>query len=176
MKFISVDPSLANTGVIWGEIINGKINLNGYKLIQTEKSKDKKIRSSSDLSERCRQIYQELTEIIVEFKPVITFVETPSGSQSYSSALSYGISCYTVGIINPPPIQVTPIEVKKATVGTKTATKKEIIDYVENKYPDFLLKKGGKVLNYMEHIADAVCVTEAGLKTNEFKQLMSILK
>lgn len=176
MKFLSVDPSLANTGVIWGEIIDGKINLIGYKLIQTEKSKDKKIRSSSDLANRCKEIYQELTSIIGYFNPAVTFAETPSGSQSYNSALSYGISCYTIGIINPPPIQVTPIEVKKATVGTKTATKKEIIDYVENKYPDFLLKKNGKVLGHMEHIADAVCIVEAGIKTNEYKQLVSILR
>lgn len=28
MKFISIDPSLSNTAIVWGEIVDGKIKKN----------------------------------------------------------------------------------------------------------------------------------------------------
>ena len=177
IKFISIDPSLANTAIVRGTIENNELNLKSYELIQTEKSKVKSIRSSSDLVNRCRLIHEALQKTITEYNPDVCFVETPSGSQSYSGALSYGISCYTISLCNPPAIEVTPTEVKKFTVGSKTATKKEIITYVGEKYVNFLetKKDGSFVEGRMEHVADAVCIAEAGIKTSQFKQLSKFI-
>lgn len=173
MRFISIDPSLANLGIVRGVIKDGAITLVDYKLTQTEKTKVKSMRASSDLVNRCRQLNEAVLEAITSFSPDICFVETPSGSQSYSGALSYGISCFIISLCNPPAIEVSPIEVKKLTVGSKTATKKEIINYIGEKYPGFLetKKDGSFVEGRMEHIADAVCIAEAGMKTTQFKQL-----
>lgn len=177
MKFISIDPSLSNLGIVRGEIINDKLILESHTLVSTEKSKNKTIRVSSDTIQRSRFLLTAIKTVIEDFKPQIIFAETPSGSQSASGMLSYGISCCIIASCNPPAIELTPVEVKKHTVGTKTASKKEIIEYVNNKYPGFLeTKKDGSVVEgRMEHIADAVCIAEAGLKSDQYKQIKSYL-
>jgi len=179
IKFLTIDPSFANLGIVKGYIDSDlKVTLDSYKLVQTEKTKVKSVRSSSDTVERCTYLKEGLLNEISEWEPQVCFAETPSGSQSYSGALSYGISCFLIAMCNPPAIQVTPIETKKLTVGSKTATKKEIIEYVNNLYPSFLeTKKDGSVVEgRMEHIADAVCITLAGIKVPEFKQLKKLLE
>jgi Holliday junction resolvasome RuvABC endonuclease subunit len=176
IKFLSIDPSLAHTAIVVGELVDGEINLINWIQIDTEKSKEKSVRSSSDLVSRCSEIYSKVQEVVNQENAKIIFVETPSGSQSYSGALSYAISCYTIATINPSPIQVTPIEVKKLTIGTKTASKVEIINYVHKKFPKFLkTDKNGNPYKNMEHVADAVCIAEAGLKTKIFNQIKSLI-
>lgn len=181
MQFISIDPSLANMGIVKGSIniVGGKtlIELDSYELITTKKSQVKTIRASSDTIDRCAYLHKNLTRVIEEFQPDVCFAETPSGSQSYSGALSFAISCFLISLCNPPAIQVTPTEVKKFTVGSKTASKKEIINYIGEKYPGFLKKKkdGSYLEGEMEHIADAVCIVEAGIQTNQFKQISKFI-
>lgn len=177
LKFVSVDPSLAHTALVFGVIKNDNLILEKYHQIDTEKSKEKTIRSSSDLVERCRTIFTNSQDWIKGFKPDVVLVEVPSGAQSYSGALSFAVTCYTIATILPTPIQVTPTEVKKLTVGTKTASKQEIINYVHKKYPGFLkTDKNGNPYKNMEHVADAVCIAEAGLKTSQFLQIKNLLK
>lgn len=176
IKFLSIDPSLAHTAIIVGELFKEKIHLIKWIQIDTEKTKEKSVRSSSDLVSRCSEIYHKLQKIVDFEKPRVVFAETPSGAQNYNSALSFAISCYTIATIRPAPIQVTPIEVKKLTIGKKTASKAEIINYVNNKFPNFLkVDKNGKPYKNMEHVADAVCIAEAGLKTKIFSQIKSLI-
>ena len=177
MKFISIDPSLSNLGIVRGEIIKDNLILDSHTLVSTEKSKNKTIRVSSDVIQRIQFLQNALRVSIEDYKPQVIFAETPSGSQSANGMLSYGISCGLIAMCNPPAIQVTPIEVKKLTVGSKTASKKDVIEYVNNKYQGFLETKrdGSVVETRMEHIADAVCIAEAGMKTDQYKQIKSYL-
>lgn len=175
MNFVSIDPSLRNTGVVWGEITSDDelVNLQ-YILITTAPDSSKTIRKSSDLIKRCSEIYSRLIQIIKDVNPKITFIETPTGSQNYSSSISYAVSCYSAAIISPPPIEISPSEVKVSTVGDKTASKLKMINYVHSNYPYLLKLRKGVPTNDMEHIADAVCVAEAGLKSSTYKQLKSL--
>lgn len=176
MKVIGIDPSLANTCIVVGEISESGFSPTYYKLVQTSKSTIKQIRASSDLITRCRILLDGVSGVLKEENPVMVFVETPSGSQSADGMKNYGISCCLVATIAPHPIEVTPHEVKMASVGHKSASKREMIDWAHEKYPtlDWAMHNG-KVQNKMEHLADALAVIHAGVKTSNFSQLQALM-
>lgn len=181
IKYMSLDPSLTNTAVVWGKLDISKDILypEGYELINTVKTKLKTIRQSSDLVRRCRTINEKLHELIEDYKPNVVFVETPSGSQNYSGAISYAVSCYLIGTIDPPPIEVTPLEVKMYSAGKGTASKKDIMEYCINKFPDFPYerKKDGTLVEAkMEHVCDSIATSIAGIKSKQYVQLKKLLK
>ncbi len=185
MRFLSIDPSLTHTGMVWGIIKdNNQLQVIGNELIETQKTKDKKIRASSDTIERCRQTYNAVTNIINDFQPLIIFVETPSGSQSADGMKSYGAVCQLIATLNPIPIEVTPIEVKLATVGNKTASKLDMIKWAYNNVhgvgwstssKGFIMDDGVSLAHKNEHVADACAIAVAGTKTREYNQLKTII-
>lgn len=178
IKILSIDSSMSNTGVAWGEF-NGTLAIRGIKLLETEKSKVKQVRASSDTITRGRSTYQFINEMIETFQPNVIFVETPSGSQSASGMKSYGMTCQLIATLSPEPIEITPIEVKKLTVGSKTATKEEMILWAHAKHPDLNWIKGnaikGTLANKNEHLADAIAIAHAGICLPDFKRLVSVL-
>ena len=59
MKFVSIDPSMSNTALVWGEIKEDKtLNLQGYKIVHTEKSSDKKVPVMVDRLDRISDIFE----------------------------------------------------------------------------------------------------------------------
>jgi len=178
MRFLSIDSSLANTGIAWGEYSEGVFSVQGLDMVSTEKSKSKSIRASSDTIERCSQTISFLRKHLNIIEPDVIFVETPSGSQNSSAAKSYGIVCMLIATLSPSPIQVTPIEVKQATVGKKTASKQEMIDWAYDKHPnaDGWQLRNGSPLKKQEHVSDAIAIAYAGVKTDEFKRIESFIK
>lgn len=177
MRFIAIDSSMANTGIALGIIIDGRIIVGEIDLVETEKSKSKTVRASSDTIDRCRKTYGFIQDAIEEFKPSVIFAETPSGSQSSSAMKSYGITCQLIAALSPTPIEVTPIEVKKAVAGKKTVSKRDMIDWASNLYPELQWKWNGKRLqNKNEHMADAIAIAYAGVKTPEFLRLKRALE
>jgi Holliday junction resolvasome RuvABC endonuclease subunit len=179
MKFISIDSSLANTGVAIGIIDSSKkITAVAVMLIETEKTKNKQVRASSDTIQRCRATYRFLRDLIDDYKPDFIFAETPSGSQSASGMKSYGATCQLIGTLSPSPIEVTPDEVKVASVNDKKASKEKIIEWAHSNYPNagwIVNKSTGKLQNKNEHMADAVAVVYAGIKTDEFLRVFAIV-
>jgi len=178
MRFLSIDSSLANTGVAWGEYSEGVFFNLFLGMTSTEKTKNKSVRASSDTIERCSQIYGFIQEVLNVAKPDVIFVETPSGSQNSSAAKSYGIVCMLIATLSPSPIQVTPIEVKQATVGKKTASKQEMIDWAYAMHPEAIgwELRNGSPLKKMEHVSDAIAIAYAGIKTDEFKRIEKFIK
>jgi Holliday junction resolvasome RuvABC endonuclease subunit len=178
MKFISIDSSLANTGIAVGTIgPTDKIFIEKIDLASTEKSKHKQIRASSDAITRCRKTYRFVDTLIKEEKPNVIFMETPSGSQSSSGMKSYGATCMLIASISPAPIEVTPTEVKVESVGTKTASKQEMIAWAHALYPEVnWFYHANKLQNKNEHMADAIAIAYAGIETEEFKRLKSLIK
>lgn len=180
IKFLSVDSSLRNTGIAVGHYKKGEITIEHILLNQTEKEKNKKIRVSSDTVNRCRSNYDFVHEAIEEYKPQVVFVETPSGSQSSSAMKSYGATCQLIASIKPIPIEVTPIEAKMDSVGKKTASKREIIEWAHNKYPNiqWLTRKvKGEItlIDKNEHMADAIAIAYAAVKTPLFSNLLKLI-
>jgi len=177
ITFMSFDPSLRNTGVVWGYIEEDRLIPQECDLIITSPSKGKKVRKSSDLIRRSKEINTKIQHLLAAVNPKITFIETPSGSQNASSARSYAISCYTAALIEPAPIQVTPQELKKKAFGVLSVPKAKIIKYVHEKYPDLELpthtKNNEQVISTTkaEHICDAVVAAEVGMRTYHYNQI-----
>lgn len=177
MKYLSIDASLRFTGIAIGEIESGSnIDVQHIHLCETQKSKNKKIRASSDTIQRCRETYLFVHHLIQEHNPKVIFAETPSGSQSSSAMKSYGTVCALIASINPPPIEVTPIEVKVAYMGSKSASKQAIIEKAVKTYPDLpWYYHGEKLQNKNEHLADAIAIVHAGILTDQFKQILNFI-
>ncbi len=175
MRIVSIDPSLRNTALVYSELTDGVVKVIDSVTIETEKSKQKQVRASSDLIQRCDVLHRHVNKFLEKHSPEIIFVETPSGSQSASGMKNYGVSCYLIATLRPRAIEVTPTEVKKATVGTKTASKHEMIAWAFDKHPeapwtlrnDFPLAK-------QEHMADAIAIIYAGMITPAFDWIKSV--
>jgi len=91
---------------------------------------------------------------------------------------SYGATCQLIASLSPAPIQVTPNEVKIASVGKKTASKADMIKWASTKHPDveWAKHKDGTFKNKNEHMADAIAIAYAGVKTEEFERLKSLIR
>ncbi len=177
MKIVSIDPSLRNTALVYSELTDGVVKVIDSVTIETEKSKQKQVRASSDLIHRCDVLHRHVNKFLEKHSPEIIFVETPSGSQSASGMKNYGVSCYLIATLTPRAIEVTPTEVKKATVGTKTASKNEMIAWAFEKHPEApWILRNEFPLAKQEHMADAIAIIYAGMVTPAFDWIKSVTR
>jgi len=181
IKIAAIDPSLRNFGM-------AKLNLNmetmsltieKMELVETDKQTSKTVRQNSDDLRRAKQICKSFHNFILDCK--LVFAEIPSGAQDARSALSFGAVIGILAACPKPLIQVQPSETKMATVGTKTASKEEMISWATGVYPEAdWLKRNlkGKVVYIAknEHLADAVAIAHAGLDTDQFQQVLAMLR
>ena len=152
-------------------------------LVSTEKGNRKLVRANSDDLRRSIEIRQGVDRVAGGCDFV--FAEVPSGSQSSRAALSFGITIGILASLRVPLIQVMPSETKIHTVGRKTATKDEMIQWSYARYPQapwqryqrdvknragILVHSAGDVHDDNEHMADAMAVVHAGLRTEEFQR------
>jgi hypothetical protein len=63
MKFISIDPSLSNTAIVWGEIVDGNIIPKNWKIVASKKS-TVKIPVMQDRLNRIKDIFAAIDEIL----------------------------------------------------------------------------------------------------------------
>jgi len=184
IKIASFDPSLRNWGVALtsfntdtGEILVSKLNLIQPDTIPKKELKG--VRKSSDDLRRARILHAGVADACAGC--AIAIAEVPFGAQSSRAALSNGVVMGILSSIPIPLIEVTPAEVKLTTVGSKTASKAEMIKWATEKHPEagWLMRKlkGEMVFkNDNEHLADAVCATYAGINTEQFRGAMEMLK
>ena len=176
MKFLSIDSSLANTGVATGIIgPTGIVTVNDIGLIETKKTKNKQVRASSDTISRGRTTHNFIINVMRDYQPAVIFVETPSGSQNSAAMKSYGMTCQLIASIFPPPIEVTPTEVKMAALGNKTASKDDMIKWAMDVYPDLpweMHAEKPKAKN--EHMADAIAIAWAAILTPDFLRIQNL--
>lgn len=164
MKFVSIDPSLSNTAIVWGEIVDGKIIPENWTIVASKKSAEK-IPVMEDRLNRIKDIFAAVDKVLDEVRPDICFGEYPSGSQSSQASVGVGCSLSILAKL-PNLVAVTPMAVKKI-VGAGIITKDQIMDYCLNKYPDFPFEKkkdGTLVKARMEHTCDAIAIALAGIK------------
>ena len=184
MRIAGVDPSLSNFGMAKGNLDfdQGHPVFDLAELFLQESKSDKAnakvVRKNSDDLNRARSLHDAMQEFIKDVDLVI--VEVPVGSQSARAMASYGVCVGLLASIAQPLIQVTPSEVKLAAVGSKTASKAEMITWATEMYPDakwLRHKQKGqwKLGNKNEHLADAVAAIHAGLATENFKQMTAFM-
>lgn len=93
---------------------------------------------------------------------------------------SYGICVGILGAIREsgiPFFEVTPTEVKLASVGSKTASKSDMINWAIKHHPEagWPMSRGSVVAGKAEHMADAIATIYAGIKTQPFQQILPFL-
>lgn len=180
IKAIGIDPSLNNFGLVVAEIdISGTEHTFQVKEMllaksESDKKSKKTVRKNSDDLRRAKVLYDGMMHMIKKHDAVFAFVEVPVGSQSARAMASYGICIGVLSSCPIPMIQLTPLEVKLAGTGIKTATKQEMIEAAVKEHPEaewLTYKRNGELLlnDSNEHLADATFAIKAGMNTDEFK-------
>lgn len=183
VRVAGLDGSLRNFG---GAIMSfdtddpkGTLKVENLFLAKTTNSKNKQVRASSDNLARAQSI-REVVHPALEGCAAV-FVEVPSGGQSYAAVLGFGIVIGLYASLPIDPIEVSPSETKLAAVGTKSASKEEIIDWAVEKFPDaewLLTKRKGQMVPIKdnEHLADSVAIVHAGIDTPSFKNTLKLMQ
>lgn len=181
IKIAGLDGSLRNFGVavMTLDTENLALTVENLALMKTEKSKVKSVRSSSDNLARAQSITEGIKVAVKDC--AMCFAEVPSGGQSYDAVLGFGIVIGIYSFMPLPVSEVSPAEAKKAAVGTRSASKQEMIDWAFALYPNApwrLTKRKGAMVPTLdnEHLADAVAVVHAGIKTPAFLQTLAMLR
>ena len=183
INILGVDPSLQNFGFVQATINTqtDEIIPLSLELVETKPSKVKQVRKNSDDLYRCQLLTEGLARNCEG--NAVAFVEMPFGSQSARAMASYGACMGILSACPIPVIQLTPLQVKMATVGSKTASKEEMIAWAYTLYPDLNWIKGtkksknlGNLANKNEHLADAIATLHAGIKHEDFRSVVSVLR
>lgn len=196
IKFIGIDPSLTHTGyavaVVCTETLK-IVTIEEMGTFITAPSKVKNFRKSSDDLARARTIAVPLRELVAKHGIKVGASEIPSGAQSARAALSFGIAIGILASLTVPLIEVTPSEVKMATVGTKTADKEDMVRWAvgmtdtlptpdtlkwdtSKRANDWDIRQGNSfVLKTMEHQADGIAVIHTAIKSEQFRQLAGMM-
>lgn len=183
IEVVGMDPSLRNFGLVKATIDLENLTVDVYKmdLAKSENGvkKTKTVRKNSDDLDRAKHIQEAM--IAACEGAAFAFVEVPVGSQSARAMASYGICVGVLSSCPIPMIQVTPVEVKVAGTGIKTATKDEMIEAAVQWQPGApwltrKLKGEIQMIGDNEHLADACFAIKAGMATPEFKSILNTLK
>ncbi len=183
LTVVGFDPSLRAWGISKGTLTAAGLHIHKVDLINPELAKSKQVRQNSLDLESAKQLCSGALEAAKGADAI--FVEVPVGSQSARAMASYGICVGVLGALRAtgiPFFEVTPSEVKLASVGKKTATKAEMIKWAINSHPEAnwpLYNQKGKLLvseAKAEHMADATAAIYAGMATNDFQQLMRFFR
>jgi len=162
------------------DILTGDYRFTDIDMVQTKAAEKTKLQrqNSADLVS-CRQLHRGLHATIARWKPNLVTGEVPTGAQSARAALSFGFSTMLLATVPVPIIEVTPREVKLASVGDPKASKEEMMEWARKQAPDVQWNtrklKGEQVLtNDNEHMADACAAVAACVQTTQFMQMMAV--
>lgn len=159
LKVIAYDPSFNN----WGYSI-GLLDSNGLVITDTGvlKNKPDKTKRNQNLKDydRCRELSQSITTLIKDCD--LLCVELPIGSQSARAMVSYAVCVALTATLDIDTQICTPHEVKRF-VGSNTASKDDVINWVKQKHPNLDLSTKTKA----EHIADSIVAMYVGLTKRE---------
>lgn len=182
MRVLGIDPSLRATGIAAGLYMFDKaeVVVDDLVLLTTERSTHRQIRRNSDDLRCAEELLFDLHDRIDYYKPNLIVAEIPSGAQSARASWTLGITLgllATISMRNLMLIQVDARDVKQHFTGSKTASKRAIIDAAVRKYPALpWLTNRGKTTNANEHLADAVAILEYGVTTAEARGYLELAR
>ena len=168
---VGIDAALANLGLVKATVDPYSLevlDIIALKLVSTEKMQENGVRVSADRMRRGREILQEMR--VFCYGSRIAIAEVPEGSQSAAASMALGIATGLLCACPLPLVDVSPYDVKKASVGKATASKEEMRQWAYGKFPNapWLNQKGRKT-QANEHLADALAAVYAGVRTQLFK-------
>ncbi len=176
INVVGFDPAFTNWGIAIAtiEIATGTITPSHLQLITTTPARN--VLKATDRLRRAQYIKTQLLDL-VQIKPQVIFSEIPTGSQSAVAAFGLGITTGLLASMSTPIIQILPHETKLATGLTKNASKDAMIKWATTLYPSLNWPTSGTtVLKKAEHLADALAVIHAGVKSDQFKQLLTLYR
>jgi Holliday junction resolvasome RuvABC endonuclease subunit len=180
LSIAGMDPSSRNWGIAGGsiDIDTGVLTIKSLRVVRSNPPEGKQVRQNSKDLSTANQLYEGVMPFLAAN---LIFAEIPQGSQSARASLCSGICIGILGSLRASAqfIEVTPNEVKLAAHGSRTATKKQMIDWAVKQHPEapWPRKSNGDIhLGDAEHMADAVGAIYAGLLTNQYKQLIQFHK
>lgn len=182
-----LDGALANFGItiLALDTETLELEIKDLVLVKTEKSKHKSVRVSSEYYRRANEIAVAVDETLARHGVQSVFAEIPSGGQDAKSCMAFGIAIGIYASLKIPLIEVSPSETKLAALGTRTASKEEMIEWAVASFPNAPWRryakngakfKKGDVMLDNEHLADAAAVAKAGTNTPAFRQTLAILR
>jgi len=186
LHIVGMDPSMLNWGISRGvlsldlqNLKNSKLRIEKLQVIRPVKPDKKQVRTVSVDLIAAEQLAKGVASVVDGAQ--LIFVEMPVGSQNASGMKAYGICTGIMGTLRAHGtnfFEVTPSEVKITTVGSKTATKEDMINWARKQHPEAPWPYHGKNLNagLAEHMADSIAAIYAGLKTKEFQQMLELIR
>ncbi len=181
IRVLGQDPAFSNYGLCLVDVdaMTGEMFPVTVHLIETKKSAIKTVRVSSDKLQRGRLISQIVREWEQECS--IIAAEIPSGAQSASAANALGIALGIVSGHTKPLIEVSAAEAKKAATGYSDASKGDMVAWAYEQWPDLPWAKGRSkdmpdgLANKNEHMADALAIVKAAIKTQTFQSAAAMM-
>ena len=184
INVVGFDPSLRNWGIAKGVLrrSDSRLLIHDVSVTTPVLPTGKQVRQNSLDLESAKQLCKAAVDAAAGAQAI--FVEVPVGSQSARAMASYGICVGVLGALRAtgiPFFEVTPTEVKLASVGYKNATKQEMIKWATGKHPEanwpMYTEHGKKLVSEgkAEHMADATAAIYAGLTSNSFQQLLPFM-
>ena len=180
IRVAGLDGSKANFGIslLNLDLATSKMAVTDLILIETRKTTNKQVRASSDNLRRAQEIAIILRHALKDC--TCAFLEVPYGGQSASAAQAFGTVIGLYASITIPVVEVSPTEAKLASVGSKQATKDQMMEWAITEYPSAQwktnIRKGVEYYSKKnEHLADSVAIAHAGLQVPSFQQTLAIL-
>lgn len=184
VRVVGMDPSLRHWGLARGtyDLVSKELQIVDLAVLEPVLPTGKQTRQNSLDLESAHQLY--LGAVAFAEGAHVVFVEVPHGSQSARAAVSYALCVGVLGAMRAnriPFFEQTEAEGKLATVGKKTATKKEMIEWASTRHPQApwpTYKEHGVTLiseTKAEHMADASAAIHAGLSSNAYQQLLRFM-
>lgn len=184
MRLIGFDPSLRNWGVAESayDPSTDQLTVHSLSVIQPALPTGKRVRRNSSDLVLAEQLSNGVNQILLD-PPNAVFVEVPHGSQSSRAMVSYGVCIGILGTLRAagiPFFELSESEVKLSSVGTRKATKTQMITWATTRHPDApwpMYKRSGVAQisgAKAEHMADAVATIHAGIQSDEFQRLLRI--
>ena len=124
MRILGVDPGLIRTGY-------GIIDAKDYSNLKLVEAGIVKTSSKDNISARLKDIYNNLTDIVKEYKPEIIVLEKIYSHYKHPATAilmghARGTVCLLSGISNIPLINYPATRIKKAVTGSGRATKEQV--------------------------------------------------
>jgi crossover junction endodeoxyribonuclease RuvC len=165
MIVLGVDPGFASLGLAAVELGVDTCAPLAAWVVRTEPSARKRaVRASEDNVRRCLELATALEAAVTRWRPVALAAETMSWPRNAGAAakvaLGWGVVVAMAHRHGLPLVQASPMDVKRALLGRKTASKEEMIAEVGRRWPDLELPPQATL---QEHAADAVAVVLACL-------------
>lgn len=186
---VGFDPSMNNWGISRGIVSVDLSNLHRSSMrlvhldvIQPDKPDSKQVRVNSKDLIAAEQLARGALSAAAGAQAI--FVEVPVGSQSARAMASYGVCVGVLGALRAsgiPFFEVSPTEVKMASVGRRTASKDDMITWARGQHPEgnwpTYMQQGVEyvTMSKAEHMADATAAIYAGLRTPAFQQILPLL-